>query len=100
MKSYRLSRAAQEDLHEIKRYSLTAWGKKQTQSYLAAIEASLGKLTVSPDLGKNRSDLISGLFSFKVNRHVIFYRCHQEYLEVVRILHGRMDIPSFFDGTK
>ena len=98
MKSYRLSRAAQEDLHEIKRYSLTTWGKKQTQDYLAAIETSLEKLTVSPDLGKNRNDLIPGLCSFTVSRHVIFYRCHQEDIEVVRILHGRMDISSFFDS--
>jgi toxin ParE1/3/4 len=98
MKNYRLSRAAQEDLREIKSYSLTTWGKKQTQNYLAAIETTLEKLTVSPDLGKSRDDLITGLCSFKINRHVIFYRCHLEELEVVRILHGRMDIPAYFES--
>jgi plasmid stabilization system protein ParE len=29
MKNYRLSRAAQEDLREIKSYSLTTWGKNK-----------------------------------------------------------------------
>jgi plasmid stabilization system protein ParE len=45
MQNYRLSRAAQEDLWQIKSYSLATWGKKQTQNYLAAIETTLEKLT-------------------------------------------------------
>jgi toxin ParE1/3/4 len=97
MQNYRLSRAAQEDLWQIKSYSLTTWGKKQTQNYLATIESTLEKLTLSPKSGKNRDDLMVGLRSFCVKQHVIFYRCNQEELEVIRILHGRMDIPAYFD---
>ena len=96
MTNYRLSRAAQEDLWQIKQYSLTAWGKLQTQKYLDDIEAILETLTISPEMGKKRDDLIIGLRSFTIQQHVIFYRLSQEELEVVRILHGRMDIPRYF----
>jgi toxin ParE1/3/4 len=56
MKNYRLSAESQDDLRKIKGYSLTTWGKRQTQNYLAAIETTLETLTVSPELGKNRDE--------------------------------------------
>ena len=95
MKNYRLSPASQEDLRKIKAYSLTTWGKRQTQSYIADMKAALEQLVLSPDLGKKRDDLVVGLRSFQIRQHLIFYRCREE-LEVVRILHGRMDIPACF----
>ena len=61
MKNYRLSRAAQEDLWQIKQYSLAAWGKQNTQQYLDNIASILENLCLSPDIGKKRDDLIIGL---------------------------------------
>jgi toxin ParE1/3/4 len=57
-----------------------------------------GEYHTSPESGKKRDDLIVGLRSFCIKQHVIFYRCNQEELEVVRILHGRMDIPAYFES--
>jgi plasmid stabilization system protein ParE len=64
MKNYRLSAASKDDLWEIKQSSCAAWGKRQTRSYLAAIEAALERLVISPELGKKRDELIVGLRSF------------------------------------
>jgi plasmid stabilization system protein ParE len=61
MKNYRLSRAAQEDLWQIKQYSLATWGKQNTQQYLDNIASILENLCLSPDIGKKRDDLIIGL---------------------------------------
>jgi toxin ParE1/3/4 len=97
MKNYRLSRAAQEDLWQIKQYSLTAWGKQKTQKYLDNMESILENLCLSPDIGKKRDDLIIGLRSFPVQQHVIFYRYHQAELEVIRVLHSRMNTPAYFN---
>ena len=97
MKNYRLSRAAQEDLWQIKQYSLTTWGKQNTQKYLDNIASILENLCLSPDIGKKRDDLIIGLRSFPVQQHVIFYRYHQTELEVIRVLHSRMNIPAYFN---
>jgi len=97
MKNYRLSKASQDDLKQIKSYSYATWGIKRTQKYLTTIENTLETLVISPDLGKNRDELIAGLFSFKINKHIIFYRCNDKELEVVRILHARMNIPDHFN---
>lgn len=96
MKNYRLSAASQDDLRKIKAYSIATWGEQQAREYLDAIEKTLERLVISPDLGKKRDELFLGLRSFSVKQHVIFYRCHQEELEVVRVLHARMNIPVYF----
>lgn len=64
MQNYRLSRAAQEDLWQIKSYSLITWGKKQTQNYLATIETTLEKLAFSPESGKKKRRFDCGLAKF------------------------------------
>ena len=61
MKNYRLSKASQDDLKQIKSYSRSIWGIKQTQKYLTAIENTLKMLVISPDFGKNKDELIAGI---------------------------------------
>jgi toxin ParE1/3/4 len=98
MQGYRLSKEAQDDLKEIKNYSRMTWGNKQTQEYLSEIKNSLEKLIISPELGKIRDEIIDGLRSFGVGRHIIFYRLGKTEIEVARILHKRMDVTRHFDG--
>jgi len=96
MKTYRLSAAAQQDLWQIKNYSLNLWGKELTQDYLSCLETTLEQLVLSPERGKKRDELIVGLRSFTVKQHVIFYRYGHKGLEVARILHIKMNAPAYF----
>lgn len=96
MKSYRLSRVSEYDLMQIKRYGQETWGAKRTSQYMKAIENVLETLLVSPELGKSRDELIAGLRSFSVKKHIIFCRLCDEEIEVIRILHSRMNIPDYF----
>ena len=98
MQGYRLSKEAQDDLKEIKNYSRIAWGDKQTKEYLSEIKSCLEKLVISPELGKTRDEIIDGLRSFGVGRHIIFYRLGKTEIEVARILNKRMDVTRHFDG--
>lgn len=97
MKGYRLSKEVQDDLKEIKSHSRVVWGNKQTQEYLSEIKNSLEKLIISPQLGKTRNEIIVGLRSYGVGRHIIFYRLGKTEIEVARILHKRMDVTRYFD---
>ena len=92
MQGYRLSKEAQDDLKEIKNHSHMVWGNKQTQEYLSEIKNGLEKLIISPELGKIRDEIVDGLRSFGVGRHIIFYRLGKTEIEVARILHKRMDV--------
>ena len=49
----------------------------------------------NPTLGKNYEGVKNELFSFKVNKHVIFYRILKNRpIEITRILHERMDLKN------
>lgn len=55
--------------------------------------ASLSK---TPGVGRRRPDLRSDLRSFAVGRYVIFYRELEPSIEIVRVLHGAMNLPEQF----
>ena len=47
----------------------------------------------NPDLGKNYAGIFQNLLGFKANRHIVFYRTiNENYVEITRILHERMDL--------
>jgi toxin ParE1/3/4 len=43
-------------------------------------------------LGKSRDDIKAGYRSLLVERYLVFYRLADEQLEIMRILHYRMDV--------
>ena len=83
--------AAKSDLRQISRQSRERWGAAQAFSYVSGITASLSRLTQMPELGVGRSDLGSGDRRLGVGAHAIFYRVELDRIEVIRILHQRMD---------
>jgi toxin ParE1/3/4 len=84
--------AALADLQDIARYTEASWGRHQRDVYLTAIEAKLGALAANPKIGKPRDAVRAGYRSGRIGAHVIFYREVAEGIEVVRILHQRMDV--------
>ena len=39
-----------------------------------------------------RTDVREGYWKYKVGMHVVYFLCSNDYLDVIRILHGRMDV--------
>ncbi|MDQ6950819.1 MAG: type II toxin-antitoxin system RelE/ParE family toxin [Mariprofundales bacterium] len=102
MKRYRqirVSELAKKELELIKDYTLKEWGKTQAQKYFSKIKIGFSSLRENPALGKSREEVSAGLFSYPVEKHIIFYRLTPAAMIVVRILHRRMDIPSIL-GVK
>jgi len=54
-------------------------------------------LSEQPGVGRDRSDVLSGLRGFPVGNYVIFYQPVDDGIEIVRVLHGARDIPELFD---
>jgi toxin ParE1/3/4 len=91
MRTLFLRPAAKSDLRQISRQSRERWGAAQAFSYISGITTSLSRLTQMPEPGVGRSDLGSGYRRLGVGAHAIFYRVKHDRIEVVRILHQRMD---------
>jgi toxin ParE1/3/4 len=96
MVRYRLTGAARQDLAEIGRYTQRRWGVAQRRTYLRRLDARMDFLIDHRQNGIARDDVRPGYRSFHEGRHLIFYRDAADTIEIVRILHDRMDFRRHF----
>ncbi len=86
-----LSPRAKLDLSEIWDYTFSQWGADQAEKYVrelwSAIENAAGDPTKSVDI----DDVRRGYRKSRAGSHVIFFKFTDDGLDVVRILHQRMD---------
>jgi toxin ParE1/3/4 len=88
-----LTKKAVEDLEEIWDYTVETWSENQAEIYYSLLIDSCQELANKPNLGKSYEVVEKNVLGFKSGQHIIFYRIVTEIeIEVVRILHGMMDI--------
>jgi toxin ParE1/3/4 len=92
MRTLKLTKCAQTDLEQIADYTMAEWGQKQADFYLAQLEKAFYSVLDNPHLGKSRDDIKAGYRSLLVEKHLVFYLLANEQLEIMRILHCRMDV--------
>ena len=91
--SFYLTRKAKADLKSIGRYIQKIWGVNQRNTYLTEIDRAFHDISNNPNIGRNCDYIRSGYRKYKVGKHYIFYReVSIEEVEIVRVLHERMDI--------
>jgi toxin ParE1/3/4 len=89
---YRLSPRAKQDLQEIWRYTERTWSDQQAEKYANLLIDMIERLAETPETGKRADEIRPGYWKQRVGSHLIFYRTTGAGIEVVRILHARMDI--------
>ncbi|WP_161890081.1 type II toxin-antitoxin system RelE/ParE family toxin [Pontibacter russatus] len=98
MAKYTLTNKAVEDLSEIWNYTYEAWSEKQADKYYELIIAACQEIAENPTSGKNYDEISKEILGFGVGKHIIFYRTPVlKDIEVIRILHGRMDLRNRLD---
>jgi toxin ParE1/3/4 len=86
---------AKADLKEIARFTQNRWGHDQRNLYLQMLDVSFQQLADNPLKGKDCSDIRLGYRKLNAGSHVIFYRkTLVDTIEIVRVLHGHMDIET------
>ncbi len=100
MASFYLTNAAKADLKEIGRYTRKQWGVAQRDKYLTMLNGCFQDLAIQPLRGQDCSDIRAGYHKYSAGSHVIFYRqIAEDTIEVIRILHGRMDTERHLSET-
>ena len=94
MPVFRLSAQSLEDLKSIGRFTLKSWGREQRNIYLSKLDESFHILAEQPYLGNARDDIRKGYRVYHVGRHLIFYPQKPTAIEIIRILHDRMDVET------
>ncbi len=96
MRPIKLTLLAKSDLKDLLKYTQKVWGERQRKIYKAHFDQAFALLSEFPEGGLRRDELFIGCRCKLVEQHVIFYRLTKNAVEVVRILHSRMDIQSQF----
>jgi len=91
MKALGFSPAAVADLERIWDYSADRWGPDQADRYTDEIRDACLALAGERARGQG-VDLRPGYLKYRTGSHVIYYRDRGEWLDVIRVLHGRMDV--------
>jgi toxin ParE1/3/4 len=94
--SFRVTRRAATDLRAIADYTLRSWGPRQRDAYLRALDRRFAWLADHPTLGRPRPDIRDGYHSYRQGTHVIFYLVRAGGIDIIGVLHQRMDVLSYF----
>ena len=92
MAGYVLSPAAQADLEEIWDYTVRHWGVAQAERYTRDIQAACEAACDGILVGRSAEDIRAGYREIAVGSHVVYFRERPDTLEIIRILHRRMDV--------
>lgn len=98
MPVFRLSNLAKLDMITIGRYTQANWGREQRNLYLQQLDTAFHLLARDPGRGQQCDDIRPGYRKYSIGRHVVFYRATDVGVEIVRILHDRMDLPTRLGG--
>ncbi|WP_062208868.1 type II toxin-antitoxin system RelE/ParE family toxin [Aureimonas sp. AU12] len=90
----RLRPRARADLGEIFAYSIERWSVSRADRYILALTAGMEAVTRSPDLGRAIEGIEPPIRSYAVASHLIVCRSTPRGIDVVRVLHRRMDVVS------
>ncbi|MDF1722703.1 MAG: type II toxin-antitoxin system RelE/ParE family toxin [Minwuia sp.] len=88
---YRLSPLARADLEEIWRYTFGNWSPSQADRYHNSIMAAIRGLADGSLTGR-QTTIRKGYFKLRTGSHVLFFRVGENDIEIMRILHQRMDV--------
>jgi len=87
----RFSPKARSDLDEIWTYTARQWGRQQADDYVRAFAAALTLVAHNPAISRDAAEVRPGLLKYPAGSHMLFFRLRSTSIDVVRILHQRMD---------
>lgn len=92
MTEIRLAPAAIRDMKAIWSYTLEAWSIDQADSYTATLHRDIARLRDFPELGTPYASRHGNFRKLPSAHHLIFYLVNERTVEIVRVLHKRMDV--------
>jgi toxin ParE1/3/4 len=95
--SYVISKKAIADLEEIWLYTVDIWSIAQADRYYHLIFDEIDFICKNPIAGKPMEHIRKGYRAAKVKFQFIFYKVEKDTVQIIRILHERMDIENRLD---
>ncbi len=97
MATFSLTKKAKQDLRGIAAFTQRRWNREQRRLYMLRFDEAFHMLAESPNTGFQCDFIKAGYRKFPVTSHVVYYREKTaSEIEIVRVLHKRMDVKSKF----
>ncbi|MSP00179.1 MAG: type II toxin-antitoxin system RelE/ParE family toxin [Acetobacteraceae bacterium] len=93
---YTISPRARRDIEEIWAHTGKHWGTDQAEFYTRQIGRDIARVAEQPAIGRACPEVRAGYRKYPSGSHVLFYRLIEGGIDVVRILHERMDFGRHF----
>ena len=90
---FRVSSAARKDLLRIGRFTEHKWGTAKRNHYLGQLDEAFELISENESIGIVCDEIFPGYRKFPEGSHVVYYRV-TDIVEIIRILHERMDPDS------
>jgi toxin ParE1/3/4 len=90
---YTLSPRAQLDLEGIWDHTEKRWGIAKAEEYTIQLWRQIEAVADNPASGRECAEIRAGYFKYRSGSHFLFYRLTEAGIDIVRILHERMDFP-------
>ena len=97
MTLFQLTNKAVDDLRAIARYTQYRWGLEQRNIYLKRLDESFRTIAREPKIGAACEHIRKGYRKYHVGRHLVFYFQTETHIQIVRILHERMDVEKHIE---
>ena len=91
MSRYVLSPRARADLDEIWDYTTERWGGDQAEGYIRLLQRAIETVANDPRKGRSCDEVRAGYCKYPAGSHMLLYRSVKAGIDIVRILHSRMD---------
>jgi len=94
--NYKISIEAKNDIEKIWLYTFENWSLEQADRYFDLIMDEIEYIAENPTSGKDFSDVRKGYLRTQIKSHLIFYKVNKNLneVEIIRVLHQRMDIEN------
>lgn len=93
----RITPRASQDIEAIADYLAAQSGMAMAETFLADVDAMLGRIAQFPQIGRKRDELYPGLRSLPYRQYLVFYRLLDDAVEVFRVVNGYQDLVALFN---
>ncbi|MGJ8670626.1 MAG: type II toxin-antitoxin system RelE/ParE family toxin [Oceanococcus sp.] len=91
MAKYFLSPQAKNSLIQIGDYTLKNFGAQQQKKYLKMLRKHMRHAAAHPKQGRERNDIKPGYYSVQAEKHHLYYRIGDGYIDIIDVLHQSME---------
>ncbi|MGI8486499.1 MAG: type II toxin-antitoxin system RelE/ParE family toxin [Thermomicrobiales bacterium] len=96
--TFTITPEARRDLDDIWEYTARRWNVDQADEYISSFVETLNDLADNTIHGRKVDFLLLGYFKYPIGSHVAYYRFQSNVLDLVRVLHKRMDASRHIDS--